>query len=452
MRVHFIAIGGSAMHNLAIALHKKGYIISGSDDEIFEPSRSRLAKYNLLPENSGWDENKISKELDAVIVGMHARIDNPELLKAQSLGLNIFSYPEYLYEQSKNKKRIVIGGSHGKTTITSMIIHVLNYYHIDCDYMVGAQLDGFEVMVKLSEDAKYMILEGDEYLTSPIDRRPKFHLYKPHIALISGIAWDHINVFPTFENYMEQFEIFVNQIVEDGSVIYCNDDINVKRICESAKNNIHKFPYSLPSYVIENNITEIVFKYRNYPIKIFGKHNLLNINGARLVCKQIGISDEKFYEAIGSFKGASKRLELVKSNNSAAVYKDFAHAPSKLRATINAVKEQYPGRKLIACIELHTFSSLNEKFLKEYHGSMAAADTAIVYYNPHTLEHKKLPDISPEQVKAAFGGSNILVYNDTKKLVNDLYGLNLHEKNLLMMSSGNFDGINFNELAERVVK
>jgi UDP-N-acetylmuramate: L-alanyl-gamma-D-glutamyl-meso-diaminopimelate ligase len=452
MRVHFIAIGGSAMHNLAIALHKKGYIVTGSDDEIFEPSKGRLEKYKLLPNNQGWDENKISTELDAVIVGMHARIDNPELIKAQSLGLNIYSYPEYLYEQSKDKIRIVIGGSHGKTTITSMIIHVLNYYHIDCDYMVGAQLEGFEVMVKLSEDAAISVLEGDEYLTSPIDRRPKFHLYRPNIALISGIAWDHINVFPTFENYMKQFDIFLDQIVEEGSVIYCRDDVNVKRICESNKNNIHKFPYSLPSYIIKDNITHILHKNKEYPLQIFGKHNLLNLNGARLVCKQLGIDDEKFYDAICTFKGASKRLELVKRNNSSAFYKDFAHAPSKLKATINAVKEQYPQRKLIACIELHTFSSLNEKFLKEYHNSMSAADTAIVYYNQHTLEHKKLPFISPEQVKAAFGGSNLVVYNDTKKLMDDLIKMNFDEKNLLMMSSGNFDGINLNELAEKIIK
>ncbi len=453
MRVHFIAIGGSAMHNLAIALHKKGYFVSGSDDEIFEPSKSRLEKYNLLPKYSGWDEKVISKEIDAIIVGMHARIDNPELIKAQELGLNIYSYPEYIYEQSKAKTRVVIGGSHGKTSITAMIIHALNYYHIDCDYMVGAQLEGFEVMVKLSDDASFIILEGDEYLTSPIDRRPKFHLYKPNIALLSGIAWDHINVFPTFENYIEQFQIFLNQIVEGGSIIYSSDDVNVKNICESTRNNINKLPYSLPTYSIENNTTNIIYNNKKYPLKIFGKHNLLNINGARLVCNQLGIEDDRFYEAIRSFKGASKRLELVKSNNSSAVYKDFAHAPSKLKATINAVKEQYPQRKLIACIELHTFSSLNEKFLKEYNNSMSEADIAIVYYNLHTLEHKKLPAISQEQVKLAFGGgANLIVYNDSLKLLEDLVKTDMNDKNLLMMSSGNFDEIDFNVLAEKLIK
>ena len=452
MKVHFIAIGGSAMHNLAIALCKKGYKVSGSDDEIFEPSKSRLENYHLLPETIGWNENKITKELDAVIVGMHARIDNPELIKAQSLGLNIYSYPEYLYEQSKDKIRVVIGGSHGKTTITSMIIHVLNYYHIDCDYMVGAQLEGFDVMVKLSDNAAITVLEGDEYLTSPIDRRPKFHLYKPTIALLSGIAWDHINVFPTFDNYIEQFKIFLNLIVKRGSLIYCTDDENVKTICETNKNDIYKYPYSLPAYTIENNITNLVYNNKKYPLKIFGKHNLLNLNGARLVCNLLKIDDEHFYEAITSFKGASKRLELVKSNETVAIYKDFAHAPSKLKATINAVKEQYPQRKLIACIELHTFSSLNDKFLQEYHLSMSAADTAIVYYNQHTLEHKKLPYISPEQVKSAFGGNNLIVYNDSKRLMDDLCKMDMKEKNLLMMSSGNFDGINLNELADNIIK
>jgi len=452
MKVHFIAIGGSAMHNLAIALFKKGYTITGSDDEIFEPSKSRLEKYHLLPDKTGWNENNISKELDAIIVGMHARIDNPELIKAQSLGLNIYSYPEYLYEQSKEKIRVVIGGSHGKTTITSMIIHVLNYYHIDCDYMVGAQLEGFEVMVKLSDNSAITILEGDEYLTSPIDRRPKFHLYKPKIALLSGIAWDHINVFPTFDNYIEQFRIFLNLIVKGGSLVYCADDENVKTISESNKNDIYKYPYSLPTYTIENNITNIVYNNKKYPLKIFGKHNLLNINGARLVCNQLGIVDTKFYEAVSSFKGASKRLELVKNNISSALFKDFAHAPSKLKATINAVKEQYPQRKLIACIELHTFSSLNEQFLKEYHLSMSVADIAIVYYNQQTIEHKKLPFISPEQVKSAFGGSNLIVYNDSKRLMDDLCKMDMKDKNLLMMSSGNFDGINLNELAEIIIK
>jgi len=390
MRVHFIAIGGSAMHNLAIALHKKAYKITGSDDEIFEPSKGRLAKYGLLPDNIGWDESKITNELDAIVLGMHARIDNPELIKAQKLGIKIFSYPEYLYEQSKNKTRVVIGGSHGKTTITAMILHVLEKNNIDCDYMVGAKLDGFEVMVKLTDNAKLMIIEGDEYLTSPIDRRPKFHLYKPDIALMSGIAWDHINVFPTFENYVEQFEIFTDLITDNGSLVYCEDDIEVKKIGENTKSSIKAFSYSIPEHQIENGISSIIDNDKKYPLTVFGNHNLMNINGARLVCNQIGISNDSFYTAIQSFKGASNRLEIVDRNNNTTVFKDFAHSPSKLKATTKAVKEQFENKELVACMELHTFSSLNQEFLQLYKGAMDTADTAIVYFNPHTIEHKNL--------------------------------------------------------------
>jgi len=455
MNVHLIAIGGSAMHNMAIAMHKKGFTVTGSDDEIFEPSKSRLAKLNLLPAQEGWNVTNIHKGLDAVILGMHARADNPELLKAQELGLKIYSYPEYIYEQTKNKTRVVIGGSHGKTTITAMILHVLNYHKIDCDYLVGAQLEGFDTMVKLTKEAKIAVIEGDEYLSSPIDRRPKFHLYKPHIAILSGIAWDHINVFPTFENYMEQFKIFVDLIEESGSLVYCELDNQVKKVCEAARNDIKKFPYGIPEYKIENGITYLSTKYQVSGIKtdvaleIFGEHNLMNMNGARLVCNQIDITDEQFYEAIQSFKGAAKRLELVKKNNVTAVYKDFAHSPSKLKATTQAVKKQFPHRKLIACMELHTFSSLNEDFLNEYNGSMALADEAIVYFNPHTIAHKKLKPITEEQVKKAFGSTNIKVYTDSKILLADLLKMNFENKNLLMMSSGNFDGIDFKELGNK---
>ena len=451
MKVHFIAIGGSAMHNLAIALHKKGIEVTGSDDEIFEPSKGRLNKYNLLPKEIGWNRDNINKSLDAVILGMHARLDNPELIKAQELGIKIFSYPEYLYEQSKDKIRIVIGGSHGKTTITSMIIHVMNFQNINCDYMVGAQLEGFKVMVKLTEEAKYMILEGDEYLTSPIDRRPKFHLYKPDIALLSGIAWDHINVFPTFENYVEQFKIFTEQIILNGKLIYSVDDINVKNVSEASRKDIVKMPYSIPEHIIENDVTYIIYNKERIPLKIFGNHNLMNLNGARLVCNQIGINDTDFYNAIQSFKGASKRLELVKKNANTAIYKDFAHSPSKLKATTSAVKEQYKNRELVACMELHTFSSLTKEFLLEYNNCMNVADVAIVYYNPHTLEHKKLEPISVDQVKSAFNREDLIVYTNSEILLQDLLNINWKNKNLLMMSSGNFDGIDFNKLAEDIL-
>lgn len=454
MRVHLIAIGGSAMHNLAIAMHKKGFTVTGSDDEIFEPSKSRLAKLNLLPAKEGWEVNNINKDLDAVILGMHARIDNPELLKAQELGLKIYSYPEYIYEQTKDKIRVVVGGSHGKTTITAMILHVLNFNKIDCDYLVGAQLEGFDTMVKLTKEAKIAVIEGDEYLSSPIDRRPKFHLYRPNIAILSGIAWDHINVFPTFANYVEQFSIFVNLIEREGSLVYCELDEEVKKVCEKARGDIQKFPYSIPEHTIKNGVTflrvkneESGTKSQEIPLQIFGEHNLMNMNGAMLVCKQIGVTPEQFYEAIQSFTGAAKRLELVKKNDKTAVYKDFAHSPSKLKATTQAVKKQFPDRKLIACMELHTFSSLNEDFLKQYEGSMSLADEAIIYFNPHTIEHKKLKAITAEQVKNAFGGNNVKVYTDSKVLMSDLSKMNIENANLLMMSSGNFDGMDIKGLS-----
>jgi UDP-N-acetylmuramate: L-alanyl-gamma-D-glutamyl-meso-diaminopimelate ligase len=452
MKVHFIAIGGSAMHNLAIALVKKGYRITGSDDEIFEPSKSRLKKYGILPETEGWNPDKITPDLDAIILGMHARIDNPELLRAKEIGLNIYSYPEYLYEQSKNKKRVVIGGSHGKTTITSMILHVLNHFHIDSDYMVGAQLEGFEVMVKITEDAPVMVLEGDEYLTSPIDRRPKFHLYKPDIALISGIAWDHINVFPTFEIYIEQFTEFARQITPNGTLIYCDADVNVRTIGENTRKDVRALSYSIPEHVIEVGITNILYNGKRIPLKIFGEHNLMNLEGARLVCNQLGISDLQFYEAIQSFKGASKRLELVAQNEHTSVFKDFAHSPSKLVATANAVKRQFPERKLVACIELHTFSSLSENFLNHYKGCLDNADIAKIFFSPHALQLKKLPSLSKEKVKEAFGNPHAEVYTDSQTLLNDLLLINWKNKNLLMMSSGNFEGIDISELGKKIIR
>lgn len=471
MKVHFIAIGGSAMHNMALALHKKGYEVTGSDDEILEPSRGRLASAGILPSEIGWFPQKIHAGLDAVILGMHARADNPELLRAQELGVKIYSYPEYIYEQTKNKTRVVIGGSHGKTTITAMILHVLNYLGKDFDYMVGAQLEGFDTMVKLTKEAPVAVIEGDEYLSSPIDRRPKFHLYRPNVALLSGIAWDHINVFPTFDNYVEQFRIFVNMIEQGGSLVYCELDEEVKRVCEAARSDIMKFPYGIPANRIDNGITYLEHGSSNLEthlrvgsggqapnpkpetsLLVFGEHNLMNINGARLVCNQIGVSDEEFYKVISSFKGAAKRLELVKRNERTAVYKDFAHSPSKLKATTQAMKQQFTNRKLVACMELHTFSSLNENFLSHYEGSMALADQAFVYFNPHTIAHKKLKPISEEQVRDAFGGGNIRVYTDSKKLVEDLEAMSWNDANLLMMSSGNFDGVDLKQLAEVIVK
>lgn len=451
MNVHFIAIGGSAMHNLAIALHRKGYQVTGSDDEIFEPAKSRLLKSGILPDTIGWEPEKIHAGLDAIILGMHAKADNPELLKAKELELKIYSYPEYLYEQSKDKIRVVIGGSHGKTTITAMILHVLRQAGTDTDYMVGAQLEGFDVMVKLSEEARFMVFEGDEYLTSALDLRPKFHLYQPHIALISGIAWDHVNVFPTFDNYIEQFRIFAGMIPAGGSLIYCAEDRQVVAVADAAGPDVKKYPYTSPEYFINNGVTSIQKDGRTIPLSVFGHHNMLNLEGARLVCEAMGIDTETFYSAIGSFSGASKRLELVSKNNTCALYKDFAHSPSKLTATINAVKEQFPERQLVACMELHTYSSLNINFLEEYRHSMDQADIAVIFYSRHALELKRLPFFTTEDVGKAFDRDDIQVFNESKKLEEFLKSRQWNNANLLMMSSGNFDGIDLKQLADIIL-
>jgi UDP-N-acetylmuramate: L-alanyl-gamma-D-glutamyl-meso-diaminopimelate ligase len=451
MKVHFIAIGGAVMHNLAIALHKKGYVVTGSDDEIVEPSKSRLEKLGLLPSETGWHPDKITKHMDAVVLGMHARIDNPELLRAQELGLKIYSYPEYIYEQAKEKIRIVVGGSHGKTTITAMILHVLKQCGKDIDYLIGAQVEGFDTMVKVTDSATIAVLEGDEYLASPIDRRPKFLLYTPDVALLSGIAWDHINVFPTFSGYVEQFKKFIDCIEQIGALVYCESDPEVKKLVAKARPDIRMYPYSIPEHKIENGTCYITTDSGPVELKIFGEHNLMNVNGARLVCRQVGISDEQFYAAISSFKGAARRLELIVKNDSFAFYKDFAHSPSKVKATVEAVKKQFPSRKLVACLELHTFSSLNENFLKEYSGSMDDADEAVVYFNPHTIEHKKLKPITEEQVKKAFGRTSLKVVTDANLIREFLLSQKWQYANLLMMSSGTFDGLDFQKTGQELL-
>ena len=446
-KVHLIAIGGSAMHNMALALHEMGFIVSGSDDEINEPSKSRLAKAGLLPQEIGWFVTKITSDIEAVILGMHAREDNPELIRAKELGLKIYSYPEYIYEATKDKTRIVIGGSHGKTTITAMILHVMNYCKIETDYLVGAQLDGFNTMVRLTKSSKFAVIEGDEYLASPIDRRPKFHLYKPNIAVISGISWDHINVFPTFEIYIEQFKKFIELIQPGGDLIYCAEDKTLEDICKTTTvNTVSKTPYSIPANEIKNGITYLLLENKSIPLQVFGDHNLMNLTGARLVCNKIGICNEQFYEGIQSFKGAAKRLELVYKIENFNFYKDFAHSPSKLKATTNAVKEQFKDRKVIACMELHTFSSLNQDFLNEYNGAMNLADEAIVYFNPATIAHKKLKEITVEQVYKAFNRTDLKVFTKSSDITDYLKSISWQNKVLLMMSSGNFDGIDFKDL------
>lgn len=449
MNVHFIAIGGSAMHNLAIALSRKGIVVTGSDDEIFEPSKTRLAKQGILPETIGWDATRIYEGLDAVILGMHAREDNIELKKAKELNIPIFSYPEYLYEQSKNKTRVVIGGSHGKTTITSMLLHVINELGMNVDYMVGAQLEGYDCMVKLSDDAKIMILEGDEYLSSPIDRRPKFHLYHPNVAIISGIAWDHINVFPTFENYVEQFDKFCDLIEPNGTLIYNTEDDVVKNLGEKYAEKIKTVPYKTPTYEVTPTGTRLFYDDEIYQLKIFGGHNLQNLVGAMRLGEAIGIDPKAFFKAVQSFTGAGKRLQKIAEKGSFTMFKDFAHSPSKLKATTKAVKEQFHNRHVVACMELHTFSSLKKEFLPHYKDAMKMADEAIVYYSPEVVKHKKLEPISKELVENGFGG-DVIVMNETQEIVDFIHKKKWDNSVLLMMSSGNFDGINYEELAEEL--
>jgi UDP-N-acetylmuramate: L-alanyl-gamma-D-glutamyl-meso-diaminopimelate ligase len=450
MKIHFIAIGGSAMHNLALAMYQKGYQVTGSDDAIFEPSRTRLEKKGLLPQELGWFPEKITSDIDAIILGMHAKEDNPELLKVKELGLTIYSYPEFLYEQSKNKTRVVIGGSHGKTTITSMILHVMNYHNIEVDYMVGAQLEGFDTMVHLTEANDFIVLEGDEYLSSPIDRRPKFHLYKPNIALLSGIAWDHINVFPTYENYLEQFEIFINQITNGGILVYNQEDSDLKALAEKTTNPIRKIPYGTPEYTVENGITYLATPEGDMPIEVFGKHNLNNLMGAKWICQNMGVDEADFYEAIASFKGASKRLEKISENANRVIFKDFAHSPSKVKATTEAVKEQYPDRKLVACLELHTYSSLNAEFLKEYQSALDSADVAVVFYSPEAVKIKRLDEVTEEQIAQAFNRNDLIIYTNPKAFEDYLYQLNLKNSVLLLMSSGNYGGLDLNVLVEKI--
>jgi UDP-N-acetylmuramate: L-alanyl-gamma-D-glutamyl-meso-diaminopimelate ligase len=444
MQVHFIAIGGSAMHNLAIALSRKGIDVSGSDDEIFEPSYSRLQKQGILPEQLGWDAKRIHAGLSAVILGMHARADNPELEAAKKLGIPIYSYPEYLYEQSKDKIRVVIGGSHGKTTITSMLLHAVAKLQIDVDYMVGAQLEGYDCMVKLTKDAKFMILEGDEYLSSPIDRRPKFHLYQPHIALLSGIAWDHINVFPTFENYVAQFETFISLIEANGSLVYNQEDAEIQHLA-SQTSDLNLIPYRTPEFSPTPTGTDLLFEGSTYSLQVFGAHNLQNLMGAMYVAEQMGIAPASFLTAMADFTGAGKRLQKVVSTSDFVLYKDFAHSPSKLKATTSAVKQQYPDREVIACMELHTFSSLQKAFLPQYDGAMAAADQALVYFSPSVVAHKKLPALDVAEVQAGFGGA-VKICTQTQEVLDFIKAQDWHNKVLLMMSSGNFDGIDYDTL------
>ena len=449
-KIHFIAIGGAAMHNLALALQVQGYQISGSDDEIYEPSKSLLAQHGILPESFGWFPEKITSDLDYVIVGMHARADNPELIKAQELGLRVESYPSFLYEHSKNKQRIVIAGSHGKTSITSMVLHVLKTLNKKFDYLVGARIEGFDLMASLS-DAPIIIIEGDEYLASPIDRRAKFLLYQAHIALISGIAWDHINVYPTFESYTASFEELIHSMPKAGTLFYDQTDDTLARLTDSCPDHTDKTGYSAhPSYIKNGQTILKGLDGKEYEIQIFGEHSLKNLNGARLLCEQVGVSTSNFYQAIQTFKGAAKRLELVGKSDSCLFYKDFAHAPSKVKATTQAVKDQYPQRKLVACLELHTFSSLNPAFLPHYAKTLQAADAAVIYLSEHAREIKRMDRMEDEQVQQYFEHPNLLILRNPVNLLAHLQNQSWSESNLLMMSSGTFDGLDFVGLARQM--
>jgi UDP-N-acetylmuramate: L-alanyl-gamma-D-glutamyl-meso-diaminopimelate ligase len=452
MKIHFISIGGSVMHQLAIALKRKGYQITGSDDEIFEPAKSNLAKEGILPEEIGWQPHKIKKDLDAVILGMHAKADNPELQKAKELGVSIYSFPEYIFQESKNKTRVVVGGSHGKTTTTSMIMHVLKTAGKQFDYLVGARLEGFDQSVNIT-NAPIIVCEGDEYPASVLEKRPKFHFLFPHIAIITGIAWDHINVFPTFENYLEQFRIFIDKIENNGHLIYNNTDSILKELIEAhARTDIHYHPYQIPQHSITNGITKVSIEENETELKVFGDHNLLNLNAAWLACKELNISSKEFINAIGSFTGAAKRLELLSKNHSSFFYRDFAHAPSKVKATIEAVKNQFPDKKFIAALELHTYSSLNEAFMKEYKTAMDHADEAAVFYSKHALELKRMPDLPKEAIKTGFANENLEVFNQREDLENWLNQLDYKNAVVVFMSSGNYDGLDTEAFARRITQ
>jgi len=452
MRVHFIAVGGAVMHNLAIALHKKGYVVTGSDDEIFEPSRSRLLKYGLLPAKEGWNAAYITRDLESVILGMHAKADNPELIRARELGIKIMSFPEYLYEQTKNKKRIVVAGSHGKTTTTAIIMHVFKFLGIKFDYMVGSSIDGYETMVGLSDESQIAVLEGDEYLTSALDTRPKFHLYRPDIGVLNGIAWDHMNVFPTFENYVEQFRIYIEKINEKGILIYFDGDPEVRKLALASDTKIKKIPYKIHGYFQNKTGFYAATHNRVIPLKFFGEHNMQNLSAAKEACLAAGIAEDDFYGAVQSFEGTSKRLQKLKENENGIVYFDFAHSPSKVQATVEAIASRYPGRNIVACLELHTYSSLNIDFLPQYRGTLDKATFPFVYFNPHAIRIKKLHPLSTDEVKKAFGGVKISVYDNSVEMFSFIQKQNFKNAVYLFMSSGDFDGSDLQILAEKLLK
>jgi UDP-N-acetylmuramate: L-alanyl-gamma-D-glutamyl-meso-diaminopimelate ligase len=447
--IHFIAIGGSVMHNLAIALQQSGFHVTGSDDMIFDPAKTVLKSHNLLPE-IGWNENNIKEDTDLVILGMHAKGDNPELTRAKALGKSVLSFPQFIRKLSDHKQRVVIGGSHGKSTITAMIVHVLKYWRRAFDFVAGAKMEGFSLTVKLS-DAPLIVIEGDEYPDSSVNKIPKFHIYDHHIGLISGIAWDHVNMFPTLENYVKQFEVFADKTPKAGTLIYSEDDNMASLVGGKDRPDVSNIPYKAHPAKIENEQTILLTAKQEIPVKIFGSHNLQNISAAKAILKRLGITETQFYEAIRSFKGASRRMELLAENPHTKVYEDYAHSPSKVAATAEAFKSQYINKKLVACFELHTFSSLNKDFLKQYKGTFNTPDIAIVYFNPKNFKAKNLEKFGVEEIKAGFGRKDLHVFNNIDELQTSLMKMNWENKILLMMSSGDFDGLNLKKFAKAIV-
>jgi UDP-N-acetylmuramate: L-alanyl-gamma-D-glutamyl-meso-diaminopimelate ligase len=444
-RIHFIAIGGSVMHQLAISLSRLGVEVSGSDDEIFDPAKSSLEKEGLLPTALGWDENIISKDIDAVVIGMHARADNPELAKASELNIPILSFPEFIYLNSIDKQRLVIAGSHGKTTITSIVMHVLKFWDRKFDFLVGAGIEGFDTSVQLS-DAPIIVIEGDEYASSALDKRPKILNYHHHIGVINGIAWDHINLFETEDEYVKQFELFADASPKGGALIFNSEDDMTTVICRKERPDVQRIEYGMHPYEVKNGKFHLIYDEQKVPVDLFGEHNMININAARKLLNRISIRDEQFYEAIQTFKGAKKRLELISSTENSAVYRDYAHSPSKVEGSVKAVKQLHPSRRLLACLELHTFSSLTKEFIGFYNDTFNAADEAVIYFNPHAVAHKRLPEISKEMIMKAVSYSKLKVFDDSTELWGYLKKLDLKDSDLLLMSSGNFDNLDINDL------
>jgi UDP-N-acetylmuramate: L-alanyl-gamma-D-glutamyl-meso-diaminopimelate ligase len=444
--IHFIAIGGAIMHQLALSLLRQGNKVTGSDDEINDPAKSNLEKAGILPEKYGWYPDKISKDVNAVVLGMHAKGDNPELVRAQELGIPIYSFPQYVYEVSRDKKRVVVAGSHGKTTITSMIMHILKHEGVEFDYLVGAKVAGFEQSVQLT-DAPLIVLEGDEYPASVVEKRPKIFFYHPHVSVLSGIAWDHINVFPTYENYCSQFEHYLENMEKGAKLYYNAEDPEVVRIVKKSAKNLDTVPYKMPSFRYVNGEAFVDTGAGEIKVAVFGRHNLLNMQAAVAVCETLGISTRVAYDAIANFTGAAKRLEKILEEENLVAYRDFAHAPSKLKATLDAVREAYPDHKLIACFELHTYSSLNEEFLNEYAHSMDSSDDALVYFSHHALSLKGLPELKNEVVQRHFERQDLEVIDNKRGMEDKVRSLLYNRQKptcLLLMSSGTFDGIDWN--------